>query len=67
MHDRFLKASKTIINDSRDTFTGSVSLRGRVSYVAQQAWIQNATIKDNILFGNQYDEEKYKKVSETFV
>ena len=42
-------------------------LRGRVSYVAQQAWIQNATIKDNILFGNQYDEEKYKKVSETFL
>ena len=26
-------------------------LQGSVAYVPQQAWIQNATVKDNILFG----------------
>lgn len=25
----------------------------------QQAWIQNATLRDNILFGEAYNEQKY--------
>lgn len=41
---------------------GQVELRGRVAYVPQQAWICNATLKDNILFGNEYDEAKYRHV-----
>ena len=32
-----------------------------ISYVQQQPWIQNLTIRDNILFGLPYDEKKYKK------
>ncbi|EJD51853.1 ATP-binding cassette transporter [Auricularia subglabra TFB-10046 SS5] len=35
---------------------------GGVAYAAQEAWVQNETIKDNILFGAPYDEERYKKV-----
>ncbi|KAJ3558885.1 hypothetical protein NM688_g664 [Phlebia brevispora] len=35
---------------------------GGVAYAAQESWVQNETIKDNILFGNLYDEERYKKV-----
>ncbi|KAH9984900.1 hypothetical protein BJV77DRAFT_1035217 [Russula vinacea] len=35
---------------------------GGVSYAAQESWIQNETIRDNILFGAPYDEERYKKV-----
>ncbi|KAF8528037.1 P-loop containing nucleoside triphosphate hydrolase protein, partial [Hysterangium stoloniferum] len=35
---------------------------GGVSYAAQEAWVQNDTIKNNILFGKGYDEERYKKV-----
>ncbi|CAI5758720.1 unnamed protein product [Candida verbasci] len=27
-----------------------------------EIWVQNATIKENVLFGQEYDEEKYKKV-----
>ncbi|CAN9508890.1 unnamed protein product [Ophioblennius macclurei] len=38
---------------------GDISIRGSVAYVPQQAWIQNATLRDNILFGNPYDEQKY--------
>ncbi|KII86961.1 hypothetical protein PLICRDRAFT_275537 [Plicaturopsis crispa FD-325 SS-3] len=33
-----------------------------VAYAAQESWVQNETIKENILFGNPYDEERYKKV-----
>ena len=32
---------------------------GSVGYAAQQAWIQNASIKENIRFGLPMDEEKY--------
>ncbi|XP_075949233.1 ATP-binding cassette sub-family C member 3 isoform X3 [Anarhichas minor] len=38
---------------------GEVSIRGSVAYVPQQAWIQNATLRDNILFGRPYNEPKY--------
>jgi len=33
-----------------------------LAYVAQIPWIENATIKDNILFGLPYNETRYKKV-----
>ncbi|VDB87410.1 unnamed protein product [Peniophora sp. CBMAI 1063] len=32
-----------------------------VAYAAQEPWIQNETIKDNILFGAPFDETRYKK------
>ncbi|KAH8977506.1 hypothetical protein EDB92DRAFT_772241 [Lactarius akahatsu] len=35
---------------------------GGVSYAAQESWVQNETIRDNILFGTAYDEERYNKV-----
>ncbi|KAK5951408.1 Transporter of the ATP-binding cassette (ABC) [Knufia fluminis] len=33
-----------------------------VAYCAQQAWLVNATIKDNILFAASYDAKRYKAV-----
>ena len=42
--------------------TGSSNLFGRVAYVPQQAWIQNATLRDNIVFGFGYDEKRYNEV-----
>jgi len=30
--------------------------------VAQQAWIQNATVRDNVLFGKPLDEERYNRI-----
>ncbi|KAL2018405.1 hypothetical protein VTK56DRAFT_883 [Thermocarpiscus australiensis] len=35
-----------------------------IAYVAQIPWIENASIKDNILFGLPYDEERYHKTVE---
>ncbi len=39
---------------------GSVAVRGRLAYVAQQAWILNATLRDNILFGQEYQEDRWE-------
>uniref|UniRef100_A0A8C7JQ85 Multidrug resistance-associated protein 1 n=1 Tax=Oncorhynchus kisutch TaxID=8019 RepID=A0A8C7JQ85_ONCKI len=43
---------------------GSVSVKGSVAYVPQQAWIQNATLKDNIVFGQERKESWYHRVVE---
>ncbi|KAL3269849.1 hypothetical protein HHI36_008907 [Cryptolaemus montrouzieri] len=43
---------------------GRVNTVGSVAYVAQQAWIQNATLRDNILFGKSFDKKLYEKVIE---
>lgn len=36
--------------------------QGTVAYVPQQAWVLNATLKDNIIFGKDIDERPYAKV-----
>ncbi|KAH7910707.1 hypothetical protein BJ138DRAFT_73634 [Hygrophoropsis aurantiaca] len=35
---------------------------GGVAYAAQESWVQNETIRDNIIFGAPFDESRYKKV-----
>ncbi|OCH87305.1 multidrug resistance-associated ABC transporter [Obba rivulosa] len=35
---------------------------GGVAYAAQESWVQNETIRENILFGSPYNEERYNKV-----
>ncbi|KAI9059804.1 multidrug resistance-associated ABC transporter [Trametes sanguinea] len=44
-----------------DSFV-SLPRLGGVAYAAQESWVQNETIRDNILFGAPYDEERYNKV-----
>lgn len=34
-------------------------LGGRIGYCAQQAWILNATVRDNVLFGQPFDEKRF--------
>lgn len=41
---------------------GSVHVIGSVAFVSQQAWIQNGTVMDNILFGLPLDQERYDSV-----
>ncbi|XP_033096066.1 multidrug resistance-associated protein 5-like [Anneissia japonica] len=41
---------------------GSVAIDGSFAYVSQQAWIINDTLCNNILFGKEMDQERYKKV-----
>ncbi|CAI2359203.1 unnamed protein product [Moneuplotes crassus] len=41
-----------------------VKLGGSISYAQQVPWIQNKTIRDNILFGKRMDEQRYNQVIE---
>uniref|UniRef100_A0AAY4DNX3 Si:ch211-221f10.2 n=1 Tax=Denticeps clupeoides TaxID=299321 RepID=A0AAY4DNX3_9TELE len=43
---------------------GSVAVSGGFAYVAQQAWIFNDSLRENILFGKEFNEEKYRAVVE---
>ena len=36
-----------------------------MAYVPQQAWIQNATVRDNILFGKPHNMILYERVIES--
>lgn len=38
---------------------GSVVVRGTIAYCPQEAWLQNKTVKENVLFGLKYDEDFY--------
>jgi ATP-binding cassette subfamily C (CFTR/MRP) protein 4 len=41
---------------------GFVDVGGVVSYAAQEAWIFSASVRQNILFGQEMDQDKYQKV-----
>ncbi|XP_023233961.1 multidrug resistance-associated protein 4-like [Centruroides sculpturatus] len=42
--------------------SGRVSVKGKVSYASQEAWIFNGTIRENILFGEEYQKKKYSDI-----
>jgi ATP-binding cassette subfamily C (CFTR/MRP) protein 1 len=42
--------------------SGEINVEGSIAYVPQQAWIQNLTLKKNILFDSDYSESKYNLV-----
>ena len=37
-------------------------ISGTVAYVSQQAWIQHATVRENILMNHAFDELRYNEV-----
>lgn len=43
---------------------GTVNVQGSVAYVAQQAWIQNATVRDNIIFQKKMERDRYNRTLE---
>ncbi|XP_011601661.2 ATP-binding cassette sub-family C member 2 [Takifugu rubripes] len=43
---------------------GFVNVQGSLAFVPQQAWIQNATLRDNILFGSPLEEKRFWQVIE---
>ncbi|KLO13407.1 multidrug resistance-associated ABC transporter [Schizopora paradoxa] len=45
--------------------SGEVVFGGTVAYVPQQAWIMNATLRENILFGLDFDEKRFNEVVRT--
>lgn len=43
---------------------GSVEVEGRISYASQTPWVFSGTVKENILFGSELDDDRYTKVIE---
>lgn len=41
-----------------------VSKNGKIAYISQEAFLRNATIKDNITFGESYSRKKFKETLE---
>ena len=46
---------------------GSVRVCGKVAYVPQQAWMMNATVKNNILFGREHEKREYERYVRWYV
>ncbi|XP_076074808.1 multidrug resistance-associated protein 1-like [Mytilus galloprovincialis] len=44
------------------SMSGKVNLKGSVAYVSQQAWIRNASLQNNILFGKGMDKSEYNDI-----
>lgn len=42
--------------------SGSMDVRGMVSYASQEPWLFTGTVRQNILFGLPYDKKRYKVV-----
>ncbi|KAJ4324230.1 ATP-binding cassette glutathione S-conjugate transporter ycf1 [Neodidymelliopsis sp. IMI 364377] len=40
---------------------GEVVLHGKAAYVPQQAWVMNASVRENIVFGHRWDPQFYDK------
>ena len=55
-----------LAGDMRKT-NGEVVLGASRAFCPQYAWIQNTTVKDNILFGKDFDKSWYKDVIKAYV
>lgn len=57
---------KTRNNDDNILWAKNIAchlIRGlKIAYVAQRPWLQNATLRDNILFGSAYRSRRYRNV-----
>lgn len=54
----------SILNELPTSGNGNVSIGNgsRICYVSQEAWIFNGTVRDNILFGLEFDSSRYSEV-----
>ncbi|KAG6916302.1 hypothetical protein DXG01_007459 [Tephrocybe rancida] len=52
---------QAMIGEMRKT-KGEVLFGGSAAYVPQTAWIRNATLRDNVLFGQKDDEKRFRDI-----
>ena len=41
---------------------GSVDVNGRLAYVSQQPWVFSASLRENIVFGNEFKQDRYNEI-----
>ena len=44
------------------TTSGLVEINGLVSYAPQDPWVFSGSVRQNIIFGQSFDEDRYKRV-----
>ncbi|XP_040353819.1 LOW QUALITY PROTEIN: ATP-binding cassette sub-family C member 3 [Herpailurus yagouaroundi] len=54
----------SVLLGEMEKLEGPVCVKGSVAYVPQQAWIQNCTLQENILFGRALDPKRYQQALE---
>ncbi|CAF3640789.1 unnamed protein product [Rotaria sordida] len=54
----------SVLLGEMNKITGQVDVNGTIAYVPQTAWILNATLKQNILFGKVFNQKLYNQVIE---
>ncbi|KEH17370.1 ABC transporter family protein [Medicago truncatula] len=50
----------TILGEVSKT-KGTIDVQGKFAYVSQTAWIQTGTVRENILFGSELDDQRYQE------
>ncbi|PPR03716.1 hypothetical protein CVT24_007391 [Panaeolus cyanescens] len=55
---------QALVGEMRKT-RGHVKFGGSVSYAPQVPWIRNATLRDNVLFGQPDDEDRFREIIKT--
>ena len=51
-----------MVNTGGSIINPNILFLGSIAYVPQQAWMQNASVKDNVLFGKIQNNKQYEKV-----
>ena len=41
---------------------GNLQIKGRIGYVPQQAWIFSGSVRQNIVFGQTFESDRYDNV-----
>ena len=55
-----LLEGKSFLPKDTKTVDPKTGLRNSVAYAAQTPWLQQKSIKDNVLFGEELDEDRYE-------
>ncbi|XP_063913861.1 probable multidrug resistance-associated protein lethal(2)03659 [Zophobas morio] len=53
---------KTILGECQTT--GKIDVCGKISYASQEPWLFPSTIKNNILFGEEFNQNRYHQILE---
>ena len=61
---KLLHAQVSAVLGDMERTAGIVRTTGSTAYVAQTAWIVNATVQGNITFGKPFDQARYDAVVE---
>lgn len=54
---------KVILGDAKKE-TGTVTISGEVSYASQDPWLFPSTVRQNITFGEEFDQKRYEEIVE---